>query len=233
MKYVTSDIHGRLDRLEKLIEKIKLSSEDTLYIIGDLVDRGDKPIEVIEFVMNHPNIEVLMGNHDEMMLHSLKYKDEVQIERWGRNKCEPTIEGFNRRSKEEQEKILNYIESLPYYKIIDNKYILIHAGFERDRLLESMKEKSLEESLDEQKHRLVWVREDFVKNKGLDNLITIFGHTPRPFIDKTLGIQTKSPYEIWFDPIHEDKIGIDTWNCNKKGRMSCLRLDDYKEFYIE
>ena len=73
MKYVTSDIHGRLDRLKKLIDTTQLSQEDMLYIIGDLVDRGDKPIETIEFVMNHPQIEVIIGNHDEMMLHSLNY----------------------------------------------------------------------------------------------------------------------------------------------------------------
>lgn len=233
MIYVTSDIHGRLDRLKKLIEKINLSKEDTLYIIGDLVDRGDQPIETIEYVMDHPNIEVLMGNHDEMMLYSLKYKDEVQIERWSRNGCHPTIEGFNKRNEEEKEKILNYIESLPYYKILDNKYLLIHAGFEAERLFENMKDKSLEESIEEQKDRVVWVRELFVEHKALDNLITIFGHTSRPKIDKILGQKTSIPYEIWFDPIHKDKIGIDTWNCNENGRMSCLRLDDFREFYIE
>lgn len=233
MIYVTSDIHGRLDRLKRLIKKIELSETDKLYIIGDLVDRGEEPIETIEFVMDHPQIEVIMGNHDEMMLYSLKYKDEVQMERWSRNRCEPTVLGFNKRTKEEQDRILSYIEGLPYYKIIDNKFLLVHAGFEPSRLLENMETMSLEEALIEQKDRLVWVREDFVKNKALDNLITIFGHTPRVTIDKYFNINAKWPYEIWFDPIYKDKIGIDTWNCNEKGRMSCLRLDDYKAFYIE
>lgn len=233
MKYVVSDIHGRLDRLKRLIETIELSCGDTLYIIGDLVDRGDKPIETIEFVMNHPQIEVIMGNHDEMMLYALKYKDEKQIERWGRNGCEPTIEGFNKRTLEEQEKILSYIENLPYFKIIDNKFLLVHAGFEPERLIESLKEKSLEEALVEQRDRLVWVRDDFIKAQGLDNLITIFGHSPRRYIDKVFEAESKIPYEIWFDEVHRDKIGIDTANCYDDGRMACLRLDDYKVFYIE
>lgn len=233
LKYVTSDIHGRLDRLEKLIEKIELDKNDKLYIIGDLVDRGHKPIEVVEFVMKHSNIEVIMGNHDEMMLHSLKYKDEKQIERWGRNGCEPTIRGFELRSTNEQAVILSYIESFPYFKIIDDKYLLVHAGFEYDRLKANMESMTIEEALVEQKDRLVWVRHEFINNRALKDLVTIFGHTPRPYIDEIIKEENSTPYEIWFDKKYNDKIGIDTWNCNEKGRMSCLRLDDMKEFYIE
>lgn len=233
MKYVTSDIHGRLDRLKRLIDCIDLSKDDTLYIIGDLVDRGDSPMETIEFVMDHPQIEVIMGNHDEMMLYSLRYKDEKQIERWARNGNEPTIKGFLERSLVEQEKILSFIEGLPYFKIIDNKYLLIHAGFEPTRLFEHMKNQSLEQALEEQKDRLVWVRDDFIKNKALDNLITVFGHSPRRYIDILFEVESRLPYEIWFDDTHKDKIGIDTGNCYEDGRMACLRLDDMKIFYIE
>lgn len=233
MKYVTSDIHGNLKRLKRLLDKIKISNEDTLYIIGDLVDRRYEPIETVEFVMNNPNIQVIMGNHDEMMLYSLKYKDEVQIERWGRNGCKPTVKGFNKRNKKDQEIILSYIESLPYYKIIDNKYLLVHAGFEPDRLREKTKNMTLEEALMEQKDRLVWVRHDFIKEKALDNLVTIFGHTPRPYIDEIIDNDSDTPYKIWFDKKYNDKIGIDTWNCNENGRLACIRLDDMKEFYIE
>lgn len=233
MKYVTSDIHGRLDRLKKLIDAIDLCKDDTLYIIGDLVDRGHSPIETIEFVMAHPQIEVIMGNHDEMMLYSLKYKDEKQIERWGRNGNEPTVKGFLERSVEQQEKILSFIEGLPYFKIIDHQYLLIHAGFEPSRLYEDMKDKPLEEALMEQKDRLVWVRDDFIKYKALDHLITIFGHSPRRYIDQLFEVESRLPYEIWFDNIYKDKIGMDTGNCYEGGRMACLRLDDLKIFYIE
>ncbi len=233
MIYATSDIHGNLDRLKRLIKEIELSKEDVLYIIGDLVDRGEEPIEVIEYIMDKPNIEVIMGNHDEMMLYSLKYKDEVQIERWSRNGCIPTEVGFQKRSIEAQEKILNYIENLPYYKLIDNKYLLVHAGFEPQRLFENMKNKSLEEALIEQKDRLVWVRQDFYMNKALEGIITIFGHSPTPSINKAFGNEIVKPNEIWFDKIYNDKIGIDVGNCQEGGRLAALRLDDFKTYYVE
>ncbi len=96
-----------------------------------------------------------------------------------------------------------------------------------------MKSMKFEDALTNQKDRLVWVRHEFIKNKALDDLITVFGHTTRPYIDKIIGVNSSTPYEIWFDDVYRDKIGIDTGNCKENGRMACLRLDDMKEFYVE
>lgn len=232
MIYITSDIHGRLDRLKKLINTIDLNRSDKLIILGDLVDRGNEPIEVIEYVMNHPQIEVIMGNHDEMMLHSLKYEDEIQMERWNRNSNQSTLEGFNKRTQSEQRNILEFIENLPYFKIVDNKYLCVHAGYDPVRLFEDMKSMTLENALLNQKDRLVWEREKFFMNKGLAGLITVFGHSPRPYINRFLENEDLLPYEIWRDEKHNDKIGVDTANCYD-GRLACLRLEDRKIYYIE
>lgn len=40
MHYVVSDIHGYYDRYLKLLEVINFTDDDTLYILGDIVDRG-------------------------------------------------------------------------------------------------------------------------------------------------------------------------------------------------
>ena len=37
--YVISDIHGQYDMFMELLEKIPLKDSDTLYILGDVVDR--------------------------------------------------------------------------------------------------------------------------------------------------------------------------------------------------
>ena len=41
--YVISDIHGNYDLFMELLKKIKLSGKDTLYVLGDVVDRGPHP----------------------------------------------------------------------------------------------------------------------------------------------------------------------------------------------
>ena len=38
--YVISDIHGEYDKFLDLLQKTGLREEDTLYILGDVVDRG-------------------------------------------------------------------------------------------------------------------------------------------------------------------------------------------------
>ncbi len=40
MIYCVSDIHGDLDKLERMMELIRFSDADHLYIIGDVIDRG-------------------------------------------------------------------------------------------------------------------------------------------------------------------------------------------------
>ena len=49
--YVISDIHGEYDQFINLLEKIDLQEEDTLYILGDVLDRGPHPIKIIKKLM--------------------------------------------------------------------------------------------------------------------------------------------------------------------------------------
>jgi len=237
MKYVISDVHGKLERLKSMLVEIDFGGNDVLYILGDLVDRGPQSIETIEFVMNHPQIQVLRGNHDEMMVQYLKYKNEVEKERWFRNSCESTLEVFEKRSKEEQEAILDYLDSLPYYKIVEDKYFLVHAGVNMKRLKKDLHNLAFEEALLNQKDRLIWIREEFFKEKAFDEYITVFGHSPIAYIDKIYGTGTDYEEEnmcrpIWFDSVHNDKIGIDTGNAYDHSHMACLCLDNMKVYYV-
>ena len=68
MIYVTSDIHGCYDQYLRLIQRLELKEDDTLYILGDIVDRGDGGIEIIKDVMKRKNVVCLRGNHDHYAL---------------------------------------------------------------------------------------------------------------------------------------------------------------------
>ena len=56
MNYVISDIHGCYEQYMKLLDKIHFSERDTLYLLGDLVDRGPEPMEVVKDVMRRKNV---------------------------------------------------------------------------------------------------------------------------------------------------------------------------------
>ncbi|MEW5910509.1 MAG: metallophosphoesterase, partial [Thermodesulfobacteriota bacterium] len=65
--FAVGDIHGCFDKLHDLVEKISINPEkDLLLFIGDYVDRGEKSVEVVEFLIGLKkrvkNIVFLKGN---------------------------------------------------------------------------------------------------------------------------------------------------------------------------
>lgn len=52
--YVISDIHGMYNKFIELLNKIKLKDTDTLYILGDVLDRGPDPIKTLLKIMSMP-----------------------------------------------------------------------------------------------------------------------------------------------------------------------------------
>jgi serine/threonine protein phosphatase 1 len=82
--YVIGDVHGEYEMLLALVEK--LPPHARLIFVGDLVNRGKKSKEVIDFVRNHA-YRVVKGNHEgymqaqgEQFLSMLEsYKNELSI----------------------------------------------------------------------------------------------------------------------------------------------------------
>ena len=64
--YAMSDLHGMYDKYREMLALIRFSEEDELFILGDVVDRGSKPMEILLDMMQRPNIYPLYGNHDVM-----------------------------------------------------------------------------------------------------------------------------------------------------------------------
>ena len=71
MIYVTSDIHGCFKEFKKLLDYVEFKDEDELYIIGDVLGRGEEPIPLLRYVMQHPNMKLLMGNHEQAFLWNM------------------------------------------------------------------------------------------------------------------------------------------------------------------
>ena len=59
--YVISDIHGMYSKFTELLNKIKLKETDTLYILGDVLDRGPNPVKTLFEIMSMPNAICMLG----------------------------------------------------------------------------------------------------------------------------------------------------------------------------
>lgn len=122
MDYVTGDIHGCFDKFMKLLKKIKFSEKDNLYIIGDVIDRGPKPIETLQYIMKQPNIYMTLGNHEDMMLIYLNEPDDFNKRIWFQNGGNITYDSFIELNEIDRKEIVKYLSELPLY-FIKNKNI--------------------------------------------------------------------------------------------------------------
>lgn len=221
MNYVIADIHGQYTMLMDMLEQIDFGSSDRLYVLGDLTDRGPDSLAVVRYLMNQSNMQVIRGNHDQMLLNYFAGKPGAE-ERWMRNGGKVTLDALLSVSSQERNAILDWLDNLPLYMLWE-KYILVHAGL-RMRPYKSLTDLLAQQELDD----FIWIRDDFYLQAAVDQHIVVFGHTRTP---RLYGNETCS---IWHDPVHKDKIGIDcgAHAVENGGRLACLRLDDLKEFYI-
>ncbi|MFE6858085.1 metallophosphoesterase family protein [Nocardia sp. NPDC057668] len=75
---IIGDIHGCFDELGELVAKVELGVDDLLVGVGDLVDRGPQPLEVVDFFRGRPNSVALMGNHERKHVRGIfSYAQEI------------------------------------------------------------------------------------------------------------------------------------------------------------
>ncbi len=211
--YVMSDLHGDWAHFKLMLLKIRFSSSDHLYLIGDIVDRGPHGIKLLQFIRQQNNMTLLMGNHDMMLLQGLAHFHESGAEDW----FDPqTYAELCQLSDMERTQLAQYLSSLPLFLTVSaggQDYFLVHACPAPDGVTGA---DALEYFL--------WARvspeSQFVKP-------VIVGHTPTAYYQDTI------PLRIWRN---NNLIDIDCGTAYRSilpgGCLACLRLDDNKEFYV-
>lgn len=240
MHYVMSDIHGNKRRFESVMRQIRLQPDDTLYVLGDVIDRYPDGIRILRKLMAMPNVRMLLGNHEDMMLEALDSQNntvdslspilrEKKLSVWYHNGGQVTHNYLKHLRNDLRAVIFAYLRSLPLnleIEVNETRFILTHGGdlrvFERYRM-----------DYSDQHQYAVWHRRALSESVPGDETV-IFGHTP------TSHYQCDLPLRIWHG---EKRIGIDCgcgfpestkpWRRQYAGRLGCLRLEDMKEFYSE
>lgn len=139
MIYCVSDIHGELDKFERLLALIRFSENDHLYVIGDAIDRCAMGVDILRLVMDTFNMTMLLGNHEQMCLATLGPHNEFGArELWRQNGGSSTYrELLYHRTPHERNMILRFLAGLPDHLDITvggQKFHLVHGcpGADRD-----------------------------------------------------------------------------------------------------
>lgn len=232
MTYVMSDLHGCYDKFIQMLKIIDFKDNDELYILGDVFDRGNKPIDILDYIISHKNIYLIKGNHEDMFCDYYINDDYNWIMYNGGDTTLKQIQEYQMKvSFNYIENLYKYIKKLPLYKVIEvnnRKFILVHAGLEFYSI-NINKNTTVEHFLEQQnENTLLWDRDNIISQEVFKDYITISGHTPTINIRHILGMSNSN--RILFG---KGNIYIDCGCCFEVGTLGCLRLDDMKEFYID
>ena len=160
------DVHGHYDALMSLLEAIAPGSDDRIYFLGDLIDRGPQSAQVVKFIIEN-NYQCLLGNHEQMLLDVLGTGKDVPMDKfqaWIYSGGYATITSYSNNIPQEH---IDWMKTLPYYLDLGDIW-LVHAGVHPTIPLE-------EQTSDQ----FCWIRDEFhsaSKPYFADKLI-ITGHT--------------------------------------------------------
>lgn len=173
--YVIGDVHGCRKTLVRLIEeKIKVEPGDSIYFLGDYIDRGPDSKGVIDYIIELKSkgihVTCLLGNHEKMMVESIYSKSENI--NWLINGGKQTLKSFGVDCAEKiPYKYYNFINSCLYCIELE-KYFLVHAGF--NFLIENPLV-----DIDS----MLWIRKFNVDIRKIKNKKVIIGHVPSSLSD--------------------------------------------------
>lgn len=233
MIYVISDIHGHLDLFLELLDRIRLTESDTLYVLGDVLDRGPNPIRTILKLMGMPNVVCLAGNHELMALECLEFlmteitersiekMDEKMVQNlmtWQLNGSRTTIDEFRSLDFEVQQDVIDYMKEFIIYEelmVNGNEYLLVHGGLGNYAPDKDLEDYSLKE--------LIWDRADY-GIRYFDDIYVVTGHTPTQEIR-----YNPRPGYIYKGNNH---IAVDCGCYRPDGQLAAVCLDTGEEYYV-
>ncbi len=199
-----SDIHGELEKLCRVIEKVNPQKNDTIIFMGDYIDRGAKSKEVVQKIIDMKevcNCVYLIGSHEYALLHA-DTDDYYHYLFWNYGGVQ-TVESYG-----SFDNILkthgDFFRSLKFY-YINGRYLFVHAGLRDGIPIESQNEVDM-----------VYIRREFYEKPHNFPYKIIFGHT-----------------EFAKPLVQDDKICIDT-GCGKykNSPLTAIVLENGTETFV-
>lgn len=233
--YACSDLHGMYNLWQQI--KDYTDDTDTIYFLGDAIDRGDEGVRILDELFADPRVVMLKGNHEDMMticLPEIMEGDFTNLYWWGSNGGQPTLDKISYKSEADVYKIITKCKTLPttvwYHSPRGHRVFLSHAGTD---LRYSEKEWYYMGVSD----CYIWNRRHFNCPKPpadmeMDDVVQVHGHTPTPILAQKLGLDWEHGRVevITYCDGHKIDIDLGTFNTYK---TALIDLDTFEVKYFE
>jgi serine/threonine protein phosphatase 1 len=196
--YIVGDLHGMFDELLVLLDHIGFNSNDRLFSVGDLVDRGPKSIELLREFRIRDNWYFVKGNHEDMMINSIVFKSPNDYDLWLSNGGNWI---FSENDDELTEIAIWMSENIPTIMVVgenENRFNVCHAELLNFKSIFGVSNKDVDtwNFTSTEEEEIIWGR-NIYKDYESDYFIndnpfryhsselstTYVGHTPH-FLDK-------------------------------------------------
>ena len=182
-----SDIHGDVDTFKSGLEMMNFNDNDYLFIIGDIVEKGDpgKNLECFRYVMElakKPNVFAMSGNCDEVLrfilpddqrdrfLYQVNIKKHSILNDMAEEMNYPIspnmdVKDYVKKVQEQYSDLYKFMDELIDIVIINDEIVLVHGGLDDIN------------NIPEYAISILKYDNFYAKSKGVDKL-TIVGHYP-------------------------------------------------------
>ena len=177
--FVVGDVHGMFDSVERALAKVDFDPErDRLFCVGDLIDRGPRSRDVVQFLAQ-PFVHAVCGNHEDALLQVHSGSEPPEGEVWITG-----AEWWQELPKPERRAVVAKLKKLPLVIEVDTprgNVAFLHADVPRGlRWPEFVA--ALKNEPDTVRHTVLWgrariKREDDVGVLGIGRVFV--GHTPQ------------------------------------------------------
>ncbi len=165
-RIIIGDVHGHYEGLMTLLDAIAPTSEDEVYFLGDLIDRGPQSAQVVDFVMESP-YQCLLGNHEMMLVNILTQANNQapMLQAWLYSGGQATVASYKQAIVPHNH--VEWFMSLPTYLDLGDIW-LVHAGIDPSMPLSK-----------QTSEQFCWVREEFhsIQKPFFKDKLIIIGHT--------------------------------------------------------
>lgn len=246
--YASSDWHGCWAPAEQLLNF--LQPDDTLYFLGDAIDRGPDGIKIVDTLLKDKRVKYIMGNHEDFLIRTLpqvisyeKYLkgedgmddyiiDQCEISLWLLwNGGQATLDDLKETYSDYKTRYRYYVSALKqlpkridYQSPAGHTCILTHSGFDYDG-----KYKWGED--------YIWDRDHIPSDKTPpENTYMIHGHTPVQCMlqfkckdERAAAAAAINGEVLWYN--NHTKLDIDLCTV-QSGRVALVDLDTFDVKYF-